>query len=257
MKDKLEAILKQANISEATAQQISGGITEAFDSYVKKQDEIRKLEDKETFALVKENLEKVKLAHQTEMKTADKRLWEAKEDFQKRLNAARTGVKKLIDEDYAIHKKELAQKVKLFVESKWQATEQLIREQVAREIHEEVVTGKVNRISEAVTKFIATDTKPIIKEDKTAKEAVTKLTKEIDALKAEKTSLLKENSGLKAECKQLHEKVTKVVKPLVQKVNESKISKAIEKKQIQEQTVKDENSFISEIVHLATYNRKS
>lgn len=251
MKEKLELILKEANISEVAARQISEGISESFDNWVKKHDEIKTLEDKETFALVKESLDKVKVVHNKELDGVKKQLTEAKEDFQKRLNAAREGVKKLIEEDYNRHKQELAQKVKLFVESKWQEVEQVIREQVETEVKGTAEIKRTNQLSEAITKFLHAEQKPV--------EKIVEDTKKVDELKGKVNTLIKENTELKTANKQLQEKLQRTNKPLIQKVSESKIGKVLEAKQEEIlKEAKDEiNPLMKEIVYLANYNRRT
>lgn len=248
MKEKLESLLKEANISEVAARQISEGISEAFDNWTKKQDEIRTLEDKETFALVKESLDKVKEVHQKELGESKKQLTEAKEDFQKRLNAAREGVKKLIEEDYNRHKQELAQKVKLFVESKWQEVEQVIREQVETEVRGDSETKRTNQLSEAITKFLHAEQKPV--------EKIVEDTKKIDELKGTVATLIKENTEIKTANKQLQEKLQVSNRPLIKKVNESKIGKVLEIKEGALKEEKEANPLMNEILYLANYNRR-
>jgi hypothetical protein len=242
MKEKLVEILKEANIDKEVAAQLSEGISAAFDGWVKKQADLKELEDKETFDLVKESLDKVKGQAANQLK-------EAKEDFQKRLNLAREGVKKLIEEDYKLHKQELAQKVKLFVESKWQEAEKIIREHVEKEIKEDVKAKKTEQLSEAISNFVNGETKPIIK------EVID--TKKVNELTAKVNSLIKENAQIKADNKQLQEKLQRTVnKPLIRQVNESKIGKVLERKEAE--VNKEENSpFLNEILYLANYNRRS
>jgi hypothetical protein len=235
MKEKLLGILKDAKIEDSAAKQIAEGVMEAMEAHLKTLNEAREKEENEAVELIRVKVADLK----DKAAKSHKALYEAKEDFKKRFEEARTGVKKLIEEDYKAHKAELSQKTKLFVESKWKEIENLVKEQVEKE-----TKANVKPISEAKVET-KVETK-IIKDETEIK----KLNESIALKDKSIKTLTDENATLKTKVAEL-EKVSKT--PLKEQVNESKIGKILPTGEDKKETV---DGFLGEIVRLAYHNSK-
>jgi len=232
MKDKLLGILKEAKIDDAAAKQIAEGVMEAVDAHLKTLNETREKEENEAVELIRVKVSELK----NRAAKSHKALYEAKEDFKKRFEEARNGVKKLIEEDYKSHKAELSQKTKLFVESKWKEIENTVKEQIVKEAKPIVVESKVEPKVEI----------KLVKDETEIKKLNENLTSKNTTIK----TMTNENTTLKAKVAEL-EKVSKT--PLKAQVNESKIGKILP---TGEDKIEQVDGFLGEIVRLAYHNSK-
>lgn len=244
MKEQIVALLKEAKIEDSVAEDISEGLLAAVKANTKMIEEARAKEEADAISVVK-----AKIGDLTkQLEASKKELSESKETFKKRFEEARQGVKKLIEEDYKSHKAELAQKTKLFVESKWKDMEGIVKEEMLKEAKEDVTSKRVAQISETINKVISSE----------APQQVAKVdTKELDSLKEGIESLKAVNKKLLDENTELKKKVSglevEVKKPLKEIVAESKIGKIAKVNETQD---KPNSQFLNEIVRLANYGSK-
>jgi len=235
-------ILKESKIEDSAAKEISEGILAAVNAHTKTIEEARAKEEAEAISIVK-----TKVSGLTKkLEEATKIISENKESFKKRFEEARQGVKKLIEEDYKAHKTELAQKTKLFVESKWKEIEGTVKEEMLKEAKESVASKRVAQISETINKVISAET-PQTKVTNTKEVEILK--ESIKTLKETNKKVLEENSTLKTKVAELDKQVKK---PLKQVVAESKIGKLT----IPTETKETNSQFLNEIVRLANYGSK-
>jgi hypothetical protein len=245
VKEQIVALLKEAKIEDSVAEDISEGLLAAVKANTKMIEEARAKEEAEAISVVK-----AKVGGLTkQLEAAKKELSESKETFKKRFEEARQGVKKLIEEDYKSHKAELAQKTKLFVESKWKEVEGVVKEEMLKEAKEDVTSKRIAQISETISKVVTSEVAPqqVAKPD--TKELVS-LKEGIEALKAVNKKLLDENTELKKKVSGLE---VEVKKPLKEIVAESKIGKVTKVNETQD---KPNSQFLNEIVRLANYGSK-
>jgi len=243
MKEKLLKILKEAKIEDSAAKEISEGLLAAVAANTKTIVEARAKEEAEAISVVKVKVSGLT----TELEETKKTLSENKESFKKRFEEARQGVKKLIEEDYKSHKAELAQKTKMFVESKWKEIEGVVKEELLKEAKEDAASKRVAQISETINKAISTEA-PQAKVD--TKELDT-LKESIKTLKEANKKVLEENLTLKTKITELDKEVKKPLKEIVAESKLSKIVKTTEPKEAQ-----PNSPFLTEIVRLANYGSK-
>ena len=244
MKEKLAKILKEAKVEGQVCEEISEGLLAAVDANTKTIVEARAKEEAEAISVVKVKVSGLT----TQLEEAKKTISENKESFKKRFEEARQGVKKLIEEDYKSHKSELAQKTKLFVESKWKEIEGAVKEEMLKEAKEDVASKRVAQISETINKAISADAPQTKVAD--TKELET-LKENIETLKAANKKVLEENAVLKTKVAELDKEVKK---PLKEIVAESKIGKIVKTTEATDE--KPNSQFINEIVRLANYGSK-
>jgi len=245
VKEKIIAVLKEAKIEDSAAKEISEGLVAAVEANNKIIAEARKKEEAAAIVIVKNKVG----ALTKQLEEAKKTISENKESFKKRFEEARQGVKKLIEEDYKAHKAELAQKTKLFVESKWKEVEGAVKEEMLKEAKEDIASKRVAQISETINKAISTEV-PVA--PKVNNKEVSTLKESLEIVKAANKKVLEENSQLK---KKVVELELQVKKPLKEIVAESKIGKVI-KITNESKDEKSNSLFLNEIIRLANYGSK-
>ena len=229
-KEKFEAILKEHQISDDSAKAISEGVIAGLEVQKKALAEAKAKEDAEVETLVESKFKAIKKDQDESVKIVAENVKKLKKTHKLQLESIRSNVKKLIKEDYDSHKKELAQKVKLFVESKIVKVEKAVKAKILEESKAE--ESKLTKIAEAIQPLFKKEEKVAAKDvTMPLKEEITRLSKKVNAIIAE-------NLKLKTEVEKTRKSLTEEKsRPLAEKAKAPKIAEALrtEKKVIKEE----------------------
>ena len=221
--EKFAKLLAEHKISEDSAKAISEAMIEGLKAQEKVLAEAKAKEEASIEELVKTKLEALKKDQDESVTLVSENVKKLKRRHKFQLESIQKNVKKLIKEDYEAHKKELTQKVKLFVESKISKVEEAVKAKTIAEA--KVEESKLSKIAEAIT--------PFFKDAPKADPAVAKLSEEVTRLKKKINLSIAENLKLKSE-KEVIEKTLKEqkAKPMAEIAKTSKIGKVLENKEI-------------------------
>lgn len=250
-KQKFEKLLKEHQISDDSAKVLSEAMIAGLEAQKKAIDEAHAKSDAEVEALVESKLKAIKKDQEESVKLVAENVKKLKKAHKVQLESIQNNVKKLIKEDYESHKKELAQRVKLFVESKIVKVEQAVKAKIMEESKAE--ESKLAKIAEAVQPLFKKEEKVAVKDDsKPLKEEITRLSKKVNAIIAE-------NLKLKTEVEKTRKSLTEEKsRPLAEKAKAPKIAEALktEKKEVvkEEKETKVDGipqNIINEILYLS------
>lgn len=242
--EKMQKLLAEHCPSEDSAKVLSEAFVAGLEAQKKALDEAKAKEEAEVEKLVESKLKAIKKDQNESVKLVAEKVSKMKKAHKLQLESIRNNVKKLIKEDYESTKKELAQKVKLFVESKIVKVEQAVKAKIMDEAKSE--ESKLQKIAEAVQPLFKKEEKVVVKdESKPLTEEITRLKKKVNAIIAEnlklKTCLTEEKN-----------------RPLSEKSKAPKIAEALktEKKPVVKEEVKKQvegipQNIINEILYLS------